>query len=74
MNKKKYKALIKSVTWKLLNTVCPDDFCGKLRFLLEETPKVYNITGQKLLSKITKEKRDLDENTSNMLPIQKAQL
>lgn len=27
-----YKALIKSVIWKLLNIVRPDDFCGKLRF------------------------------------------
>jgi len=74
MNKTTYKALIKSVTLKLLNTVCPNDFCGKLRFLLEETPQVYNITGQKLLSKMTKVKRDLDENTRNVLPIQKAQL
>lgn len=74
MNKATYKALIKSATWKLLNTLCPNDFCGKLRFLLEETPKVCNITGQKLLSKMTKGKRDLDENSSNMLPIQKAQL
>jgi len=29
------------------------------RFLLEETPQVYNIIGQKLLSKMTKVKRDL---------------
>ena len=71
--KQHIQAPIKSVTWKLLNTVCPDVFCGKLRFLLEETPGAYNITGQKLLSKMTKEKRDLDENTSNMLPIQKSQ-
>jgi hypothetical protein len=53
-----------------MNTVCSDDLCGKLRILLEETPEVYNITSQKLLSEMAKEKRDFDENTSNMLPHQ----
>jgi len=59
MNNTTYKALIKYVTWKLLNTLSPDDFCGKLRFLLKEILKVYNIIGQKLLSKMTKEKKGL---------------